>query len=189
MPRSVSTEPTRFRLTLDGGDRFGGDHWFHCGLHRRGCRFRLWFRLRIESRSEYRRQSLLTLGNPRGIMFPDDLLCIAQQLRHVAHGHAGALQKNSCESMPETVRRRLVFPRAAQIPEFIQLAPPQIGDDVHIRRAVLPENVRACFQSAGANAFLQPFGNPCVNVGVRLGGPELDRAVGPHAVHMERAHI
>ena len=122
-------------------------------------------------------------------MFPHDLLGIAQQLRHVAHSDAGALKQNSCEGMAETMRRRLVLPRAAQFPEFIQLAPPQIGDDVHVGCAVLPENIRACLKGAGANALLQPFGNPGVNVRVRLGGPELDRAVWPHPVDMKRAHV
>ena len=60
-----------------------------CGI---AITFGSWFWLRIESGFQYRRQSLLTFWNPCGIMFPHDLLSIAQQLRHVAHGHAGSLQ-------------------------------------------------------------------------------------------------
>ena len=68
-------------------------------LFRHRNHIRLWLRPRLESRFEYRRQSFLTFGNPCGVMLPDDLLGIAQQLRHIAHGHAGALQQNSCEGM------------------------------------------------------------------------------------------
>jgi hypothetical protein len=52
----------------------------------------VWLWLGVESRLENRRQSLLTFGNPCCVMLPDDLLGIAEQLRHIAHGHAGALQ-------------------------------------------------------------------------------------------------
>ena len=64
------------------------------------------FRLRVESRFEHGGQPLLTFGYPRGVMLPDNLLRVAEQLRHVAHGHAWALQQDAGEGVPETVRRR-----------------------------------------------------------------------------------
>ena len=105
------------------------------------------------------------------------------------NGDARLLQKNAGEGVTEAVRRRLNLPRAANIPNHIQLPAPEFGDHIKALGGVLAENMAAMFLGPLANAVLKPLRNPCVNMRAGLRGADTDFAVRQHAVDVKQRHI
>ena len=84
---------------------------------------------------------------------------------------------------------RLVLPRPAKTPEFVQFPPPDVGDDVHVRRGVLAEDIGTDLVGSAANSFLEPFRNPCIYMRSGLRCPDANLAGGLHSIDVKIRHI
>jgi hypothetical protein len=147
------------------------------------------FGLLVESVLQDLCQPGLALGHPGAVVLAYHLLGIAKQLGNVTFRHARLLQEDAGESMPEAMGRGFLFPWPAQVPETIELAPPDIGYHIDVGRPVSAENQRTMNAGTGPNARLQPVGNPCVNLSSGLGRADMALAVAEQAINMKRRHI
>lgn len=122
-------------------------------------------------------------------MLAHHLFGVAEQFRHVARGYARLLQQDAGESVPESMRSRLLAPRPAKTPQPVELAPPNIGYDVHVLCRVRPENERPVEIYSQPDALLQPFRYPGTDLSAGLRGTDVAFSVLLQAVDVKGADI
>ena len=83
-------------------------------------------------------------------MLAHGLFVVAQQVRHVGDWHA-ALQKNSREGVPETMRRRRFLELARQLEHLSDFSSPHVGDGFEPIR--MPHDKRTHTAPLGARSM------------------------------------
>jgi len=178
----AKTSPPFFFDRFNPESKAGGSSRFR---HLENVRFRLFAKRGFQHGC----QALLSLRNPSSIVLSDHLFRSCPGVRrHLARSRPD-VAAGCAKTYAETVRSWLLLPWAAKRPQLVQLASPDISYDIHVGGCVVPEDVRTDLISSGANAFLQPLGNPCINMCAGLRCSDLDFSSRLKAVDMECAYV